>query len=184
MNDFIKLKENDKVKVLMFFVYNLKIIGGTMQRLKKYSIFAIFFITLLLYGCQVIQVSGRTFRYDSVSIDWGMADKEGKEKVFEEFQVQSEAELLSVLKTRNGRDKRYTTFGTNNQYTTKNDQNEILDSGYYKQDETVITLADTEEGLKEPGAYTLQANDKGYIVTVKINNDYKVFAKYQYKEQE
>ena len=169
--------------MLIVFYYQNKI-GGTMQSLKKYGVLAIFCITLLLYGCQVIQVSGRTFRYDSVSIDWGMADKEGKEKVFEEFQVQSEAELLSVLKTKDGRDKRYTTFGTNNQYTTKNDQNEILDSGYYKQDETVITLADTEEGLKEPGAYTLQANDKGYVVTVKINNDYKVFAKYQYKEQE
>lgn len=155
-----------------------------MQKLKKFGFVAIFCLTLILYGCQVIQVSGRTFRYDSVTIDWGMADKEGKEKVFEEYQVQNEAELLSVLKTQNGRDKRYTTFGTNNQYTTKNDQNEIIDSGYYKQDESVITLADTEEGLKEAGAFTLQANEKGYVVTVKINNDYKVFAKYQYKEQE
>ena len=60
---------------------------------------------------------------------------------------------------------------------------EVLDSGYYKQDETVITLADTKEGLKESSAYTLQANEKGYIVTIKINNDYKVFAKYQYIEQ-
>ena len=156
-----------------------------MQRLKKVIVLAIFSIfTILLTGCNVLQVSGRTFKYDSVSIDWGMADKEGKNKVFEEFQVKSEAELLAVLKTRNGRDKRFTTFGTNNQYTTKNDQNEILDSGYFKQDETVITLADTEEGLKEVGAYTLQANAKGYIVTIKINNEYKVFAKYQYVEQE
>lgn len=156
-----------------------------MQRLKKTMVLAIFSIfTILLTGCNVLQVSGRTFKYDSVSIDWGMADKEGKSKVFEEFQVKSESELLAVLKTRNGRDKRFTTFGTNNQYTTKNDQNEILDSGYFKQDETVITLADTEEGLKEAGAYTLQANSKGYIVTIKINNEYKVFAKYQYVEQE
>lgn len=155
-----------------------------MQKLKKCSILVILTIFLFtLSGCNTMQVSGKAFKYDSVSIDWGMADKEGKQVVFDEFQVSSEAELLSVLKTRNGRDKRFTTFGTDNKYTTKNDNNEILDSGYYKQDETVITLADTEEGLKEEGAYTLQANEKGYVVTIKINNDYKVFAKYQYVEQ-
>lgn len=155
-----------------------------MQKLKKCSILVILTVFLFtLSGCNTMQVSGKAFKYDSVSIDWGMADKEGKQVVFDEFQVSSEAELLSVLKTRNGRDKRFTTFGTDNKYTTKNDNNEILDSGYYKQDETVITLADTEEGLKEEGAYTLQANEKGYVVTIKINNDYKVFAKYQYVEQ-
>ena len=62
--------------------------------------------------------------------------------------------------------------------------NEIIDSGYYKQDESVITLADTEEGLSEAGAYTLQANDKGYVVTIKLDNENKIFAKYQYSEQE
>lgn len=155
-----------------------------MQKLKKCSILVILTVFLFtLSGCNTMQVSGKAFKYDSVSIDWGMADKEGKQAVFDDFQVSSEAELLSVLKTRNGRDKRFTTFGTDNKYTTKNDNNEILDSGYYKQDETVITLADTEEGLKEEGAYTLQANEKGYVVTIKINNDYKVFAKYQYVEQ-
>lgn len=155
-----------------------------MQNLKKLCILVLFFTILILSGCSAIVVSGKTFKYDSVSIDWGMADKDGKSKVFEEFQVESEAELLAVLKTRNGRNKRFTTFGTDGKYVTKNDSNEILDSGYYKQDETVITLADTEEGLKESGAYILQANGKGYIVTIKINNDYKVFAKYQYVEQE
>ncbi len=155
-----------------------------MQIIKKTKYLAILLICLLfLTACNTMQVSGKTFKYDSVSIDWGMADNEGKSKVFEEFQVENEAELLSVLKTRNGRNKRFTTFGTDNKYTTKNDNNEVLDSGYYKQDETVITLADTEEGLKESGAYTLQANEKGYVVTIKINNDYKVFAKYQYIEQ-
>lgn len=155
-----------------------------MQRLKKLGIIVVLFICFMFYGCSVLQVNGKTFKYDSVSIDWGMADKEGKAKVMEEFQVQSESELLAVLKTRNGRNKRYTTFGTDGKYTTKNDNNEILDSGFYKQDESVITLAESEEGLKESGAYTLQANGKGYIVTIKINNDYKVFAKYQYVEQE
>lgn len=155
-----------------------------MQKVKKLGIFGLIMILFAFYGCSVIQVSGRTFKYDSVSIDWGMADKEGKQAVMTEFQVESASELLAVLKTRNGRNKRYTTFGTDGKYTTKNDNNEILDSGYFKQDESVITLADTEEGLKEAGAYTLQVNGKGYIVTIKINNEYKVFAKYQYVEQE
>lgn len=156
-----------------------------MQKLKKLSILALFSILLIFTtGCSVTQVSGKTFKYDSVTIDWGMATKEDRTKVYKEFQVESEGELLAVLKTRNGRDKRYTTFGTDGKYVTKNDSNEILDSGYYKQDEEVITLAETIEALKEAGAYTLQANSKGYIVTIKINNDYKVFARYQYSEQD
>ena len=155
-----------------------------MQIIKKTKYIVVLLVCLLfLTACNTMQVSGKTFKYDSVSIDWGMANNEGKSKVFEEFQVENEAELLSVLKTKNGRNKRFTTFGTDNKYTTKNDNNEVLDSGYYKQDETVITLADTKEGLKESSAYTLQANEKGYIVTIKINNDYKVFAKHQYIEQ-
>ena len=155
-----------------------------MQIIKKTKYIVVLLVCLLfLTACNTMQVSGKTFKYDSVSIDWGMANNEGKSKVFEEFQVENEAELLSVLKTKNGRNKRFTTFGTDNKYTTKNDNNEVLDSGYYKQDETVITLADTKEGLKESSAYTLKDNEKGYIVTIKINNDYKVFAKYQYIEQ-
>ena len=98
--------------------------------------------------------------------------------------MESEAELLNVLKTKDNRNSRYTTFGTDNKYTTKNNNNEIIDSGYYKQDESVITLADTEEGLSEAGAYTLQANEKGYVVTIKLDNENKIFAKYQYSEQE
>lgn len=155
-----------------------------MQIKRKASILVLFLMFFILSGCSVMQVSGKTFKYDSVSIDWGMAEKEDKQKVFEEFQVSKESELLTVLKTRNGRNKRFTTFGTDGKYVTKNDNNEILDSGYYKQDESVITLAETEDGLKDAGAYTLQANAKGYVVTIKINNDYKVFAKYQYVEQE
>ena len=107
-----------------------------MQKLKKLSILALFSILLIFTtGCSVTQVSGKTFKYDSVTIDWGMATKEDRTKVYKEFQVESEGELLAVLKTRNGRDKRYTTFGTDGKYVTKNDSNEILDSGYYKQEE-------------------------------------------------
>lgn len=155
-----------------------------MQIKRKASILVLFLMFFVLSGCSVMQVSGKTFKYDSVSIDWGMAQKEDKQKVLEEFQVSKESELLTVLKTRNGRNKRFTTFGTDGKYVTKNNNNEILDSGYYKQDESVITLAETEAGLKDASAYTLQSNAKGYVVTIKINNEYKVFAKYQYVEQE
>ncbi len=144
----------------------------------------ILLVSFLLVGCNTIQVSGKTFRYHSVSIDWGLADEQAKNALFEENQVANEAELLNVLKTRNNRNTRYTTFGTNNQYTTKNAENEIIDSGYYKQDESIITLAETEEGLNDNGAYTLQVNEKGYVVTVKLNDEYKIFAKYQYVEQD
>jgi len=139
---------------------------------------------IILTGCGTIQVSGKTFRYSKVSIDWGTATNENKETFFQENQVSNETELLNVLKTRDNRNSRFTTFGTDNKYTTKNSENEIIDSGYYKQDESVITLADTEEGLNEAGAYTLQANDKGYIVTIKLHDEWKIFAKYQYTEQE
>ena len=144
----------------------------------------ILLVSFLLVGCNTIQVSGKTFRYHIVSIDWGLADEQAKNALFEENQVANEAELLNVLKTRNNRNTRYTTFGTNNQYTTKNAENEIIDSGYYKQDESIITLAETEEGLNDDGAYTLQVNEKGYVVTVKLNDEYKIFAKYQYVEQD
>lgn len=139
---------------------------------------------LFLIGCGVINISGKTFRYEKVSIDWGLAKDEDKETVFNEYQVSSEAELLNVLKTQSSRNSRFTTFGTDGKYVTKNTDNEILDSGFYKQDETVITLAETEDTLNTEGNYTLQANEKGYVVTVKINDQYKVFAKYQYVEQD
>ena len=131
-----------------------------------------------------MHVSGKTFKYQKVTIDWGTATAENKETIYSEYQVSDENELLNVLKTKNNRNNRFTTFGTNNKYTTKNSDNEVLDSGYYRQDESVITLADTEEGLSQAGSYTLIATDKGYIVTVKINDEFKVFAKYHYTEQE
>lgn len=152
--------------------------------MKKLFLSLLLIPLLFLTACGTITVSGKTFRYEKVSIDWGLATDENKNNLFEEFQVKDEKELLEVLKTRNGRNNRFTTFGTNNEYTTKNSNNEILDSGYYKQDATVITLAESEEGLNDAGAYTLHANEKGYIVTVKLNDEWKIFAKYQYTEQE
>lgn len=154
---------------------------------KTYKISLLLFLIipcLLLCACGTLNVSGKTFVYEKVTIDWGTATEEDKTALFETYQVENEAELLNVLKTKNNRNSRYTTFGTDNKYTTKNGENEIIDSGYYKQDETVITLADTEEGLNDEGAYTLQANEKGYVVTVKLDNESKIFAKYQYIEQE
>ena len=156
-----------------------------MTNFKKLLISMILLIPMIiLSGCGTIQVSGKTFKYSKVSIDWGPATDENKQTIFEENQVSNETELLNVLKTRDNRNSRITTFGTDNKYTTKNTENEIIDSGYYRQDESVITLADSEEGLSKVGAYTLQANGKGYVVTIKLNDEWKVFAKYQYTEQE
>ena len=156
-----------------------------MKKIIKSLILIILLVPLLcIFGCGTINVSGKTFRYSKVEIDWGLANNEQKEAFFSENQVANEAELRNVLKTRNGRNNRFTTFGTNNQYVTKNADGEILDQGYYKQDETIITLAESEEKLTAPDAYTLQVNDKGYIVTVKLNDEYKIFAKYHYEEQE
>lgn len=155
-----------------------------MRQLKKLITIILLCPLLFIYGCGVINVSGKTFRFHKVTIDWGLADNDTKQTIFDENQVKDEQEFLAVLKTRNNRDTRFTTFGTDNKYTTKNNQNEILDSGYYKQDESVITLADTVSGLSESGAYTLIANEKGYIVTVKLNDEWKVFAQYHYTEQE
>jgi len=150
------------------------------------TIFSLFILSPLffIFGCGTMNVSGKTFKYSKVTIDWGIATEENKQAIYEENQVTNEAEFLNVLKTRNNRNSRYTTFGTDNKYTTKNSNNEVLDSGYYKQDESVITLAETEDALNQAGAYTLHANEKGYIVTVKLNDEWKVFAKYQYTEQE
>lgn len=137
--------------------------------------------SVFFMACGVIEVRGKTFEYDSVSIDWGLANsEEDKQTIFEEFLVSNENELLNVLKTRNGRNSRTTTFGTDSKYTTINKDNEIIDSGYYKQDDEVITLAETEDGFKDSGNYTLKANEKGYIAVDKINDEFNVFARYQY----
>ena len=139
---------------------------------------------LLLASCGTMNVTGKTFTYGSVSVDWGTASEDDKNALFTEFQVENENELLAVLKTRNNRNGRRTTFGTDGKYTTKEENNEILDSGYYRQEETVITLAETEEGLSDENAYTILANEKGYIVTTVLDEEKNIFAKYQYVEQE
>jgi len=113
--------------------------------LKKIILSLIIIPCLLITGCGVINVGGKTFTYSKVTIDWGLAKEEDKETIFNEYQVSSETELLNVLKTQNNRNSRFTTFGTDGKYVTKNTENEILDSGYYRQDETIITLADTED---------------------------------------
>lgn len=136
--------------------------------------------SIVFMACGVLDVRGKTFKYESVSIDWGMSDDEDKELIFEEFLVSNETELLNVLKTRNGRNQRVTTFGTDSKYTTVNGENEIVDSGYYKQDDDVITLADSEEGLSQKGNYTLKVNEKGYKTRDVINSELSVFAVYQY----
>ena len=136
--------------------------------------------TLLMTACGMLEVRGKTFIYDSVEIDWGMADDEEKQALYDEFLVSNETELLTVLKTRNNRNQRVTTFGTDSTYTTVNLDNEILDSGFYKQDDDVITLAETEEGLNDEGNYTLKVNDKGYLVKDVLDTDLNIFAVYQF----
>lgn len=138
------------------------------------------FCVFVLAGCGVIEVRGKTFVYDNVTIDWGRAEEKEKEMIFEEFLVSNETELLTVLKTRNQRNSRVTIFGTDGKYTTHNRNGELLDSGYYKQDNETITLADTEDGFSNAGNFTLKANKKGYITKDKLNDEYGVFACYQY----
>lgn len=153
-----------------------------MKKLKKYltSIMLIILCSVALTACGVIEVRGKTFVYDSVSIDWGRAEDEQKQALFEEFLVSNETELLNVLKTRNQRNSRITTFGTDGRYITHNLNNEIIDEGYYKQDDEIITLAETENGFSNPGNFTLKANQKGYIANDKLNDEYDIFATYQY----
>lgn len=152
--------------------------------LKLFALSLLLIPCLLLASCGTMDVTGKTFTYGSVSVDWGTASEDDKNALFAEFQVENETELLAVLKTRNNRNGRRTTFGTDGKYTTKNENNEVLDSGYYKQEETVITLAETAEGLTAEDAYTLLANEKGYIVTTVLDEEKNIFAKYQYVEQE
>lgn len=153
-----------------------------MIKLKKYiaGVMLVLLGAIGMTACGIIEVRGKTFIYESVSIDWGRAKDEQKEIIFEEFLVSNENELLNVLKTRNQRNSRVTTFGTDGKYITKNLDNEILDEGYYKQDDEIITLADSEDGFADAGNYTLKANKKGYIANDKLNDEFGVFARYQY----
>ena len=152
--------------------------------LKKILLSLIIIPCFFLASCGVITLKGKTFNYSKVDIDWGIATDADKEALFQEFQVANEPELLNVLKTRNNRNSRFTTFGTDGKYVTKDEKGEILDRGYYKQEESVVTLAETEEGLNEASAYTLQANEKGYVVTIVLNENKQIYAKYQYVEQD
>jgi hypothetical protein len=136
--------------------------------------------TILMTACGVIEVRGKTFVYDSVEIDWGMAKEEDKQALFDEFLVNNETELLNVLKTRNNRNQRVTTFGTDGTYTTVNLDNEVLDSGYFKQDDDMVTLAESEDGFADDGNYTLKVTDKGYKTSDVLNSDLNIFAVYQY----
>ena len=156
-----------------------------MKKIKNLLVAILVMLPCLLFvACETIEVSGKTFRYDSVTIDWGMATSEEKEAFFEENQVENESELLNVLKTRDNRNSVFTTFGTDGKYTIKDSENEVVENGFYKQDETTITIAESEESLNETGATTWQANEKGYIITVKLDDELKIFAKYQYTEQD
>lgn len=153
-----------------------------MKKLRNYitCIMLIILFSIALTACGVIEVRGKTFRYDSVSIDWGRAEEEQKNIIFEEFLVSNETELLNVLRTRNQRNSRITTFGTDGKYITKNLDNEIIDQGFYKQDDEIITLAESSDGFANAGNYTLKANEKGYIANDKLNDEYGIFARYQY----
>ena len=154
-----------------------------MKKTKK-SILSVMLLVLTLVmftACSgVLEVRGKTFVYESVEINWGTANNEDKESIFEEFLVSNENELLAVLKTRNGRNERSTTFGNDSKYTTVNKDNEVLDSGYYKQDSDKVILAETEEQLSQEGNYILKVNEKGYRVSDLINSDLSVYAVYQY----
>ena len=135
---------------------------------------------IFLSSCGTMNVAGKTFKYGGVAIDWGTATDENKSAIYSEYQVENDNELLNVFKTRNNRNNRVTTFGTDGKYTTKNQDNEILDSGFYRQNESQIRLSDTKDGLDADNAYTLTANGKGYIVTVELNPETQTYIKYQY----
>lgn len=147
------------------------------------SLLLIILSSVMIMACGVLNVRGRTFVFDSVEIDWGLASEEDKETIYEEFLVSNEIELLNVLRTRNNRHNRITSFGTNGEYTTVNTDNEILDKGYYRQDGEIVTLAETEDGFTDAGNYTLKVNGKGYYTNDKINSEFQVFARYFYVMQ-
>lgn len=154
-----------------------------MKKTKKaiLSVMLLILTVIMFTACSgVLEVRGKTFVYESVEINWGTANNEDKESIFEEFLVSNENELLAVLKTRNGRNERTTTFGTDSTYTTVNKDNEVLDSGYYKQDSDKVILAETEEQLSQEGNYILKVNEKGYQVSDLINSELSIYAVYQF----
>ena len=86
--------------------------------------FLITFVTIALFGifflsaCGTLQIVGKTFVYDSVSIDWGMAEEKDKQIIYEKYSVNSHSELIEYLKTYKNRNNRVTTFGTDGKYVT------------------------------------------------------------------
>ena len=155
-----------------------------MKNLKKLICLFLIVPCILLCACKSIEVNGKTFVFDKVTIDWGLAQSnEEKQVILDKYEVEDKSKLIEYLKKYQDRENRVTTFGVDSKYFTKNGNNEIVDEGYYRQDESVITLADSQDLLDEPGAYTLQANEKGYIVTIKLDDTLKVFARYEYIEQ-
>lgn len=154
-----------------------------MKKTKKAILSAVLLVlTLVMFtACSgVLEVRGKTFVYESVEINWGTASEEDKESIFTEFLVSNENELLAVLKTRNGRNERSTTFGTDSKYTTVNKDNEVLDSGFYKQDSDKVILAESEDKLSQEGNYVLKINEKGYRVSDLLNSELSIYAVYQY----
>ena len=119
--------------------------------------------TIVITACGVMEVRGKTFVYDSVEIDWGLASEEDKQSVYDEFLVSNENELLNVLRTRNNRNQRITTFGTDATYTTIGKDGKILDKGYYKQDSDTVTLAETENGFANAGKASTHAASHSFF---------------------
>ena len=150
----------------------------------KSCIFSLFLcFCIILWGCGEIDVTGKTFVYGGVSINWNKVSDEVKTEIFDVYQVSNETELLAVLKTSNFRNSRITTFGTDGKYFTKDESGNILDSGYYEQYKDYIALSDTQDGLGEDNVYKIFPNEKGYRVRIEIDGDNGVYAEYQYVEK-
>ena len=59
-----------------------------MKKYTKTLVMALLLTTcILLTACGVINVSGKTFRFSKVTIDWGLAEEENKQSIFQEYQV-------------------------------------------------------------------------------------------------
>ena len=151
-----------------------------LKSLKIHIVGYILVICILLSGCGVIDVAGKTFTYGGVEINWNKASDEIREEVFDLYQVKNEIELKTVLKTSGGRNSRLTTFGTDGKYVTKDTNGNILDSGYYEQSKSYIALSDTIEGLSSEKVYKIYPNEKGYKVRIEIDGEKGIYAEYQY----
>lgn len=152
------------------------------KSLKMFTISTFSILCIILCGCGVIDVTGKTFAYGGVSINWNNVSDDVKAEIFDIYQVGNEIELKVVLKTAGGRNSRLTTFGTDGKYITKDSLGNILDSGYYEQSEGYIALADTIEELNSEKVYKIYPNEKGYKVRIEIDGEKGIYAEYQYVE--